>query len=177
MKIKTKRKSRTPRILTGNNKALKVVCEDVEFGYHWVSLDITRPVLPDSTAKVIRDMLYCLVKRKYGVGLAANQIGSNLRIIIVKTVPSYKNGLVEAKYKVMINPVILDHSEKTTNRIEGCLSWPGITKYVTRYKLINVEYLNEAGAKILVQFEDESARIVQHEIDHLNGVCKIGENS
>ena len=161
--MKNKRKRRTPKILTGNNRALKVVCVPVVF-YRYNGVKTA-----DGIEEVIRDMLYCLTKRNHGVGLAANQIGSNLRIIIVKTSPT--------QYQTMINPVIENNSIKTNIAPEGCLSYPGVTKRISRYNSIIVRFNNESGQEMRVEFKDFSARIIQHEIDHLDGFCKIGETN
>lgn len=171
--MKTKRKQRHPRILTGSNKALKVVCEDVVFDETWISCDIIEKIAPISARKVIRDMTYCLTKRKNGVGLAANQIGSNLRIIIVKTRPDIGKHM-DTRYEVMINPVIENKSDKTNTRIEGCLSYPGITKHIERSIGIVVQYNTVSGEEVYVKFSNFFARIIQHEIDHLDGLCKVG---
>jgi peptide deformylase len=166
--MKTKRKQRHPRILTGSNKALRVICEPVVFDEIFLRLGYEPDLeLHELVKSVIRDMTYCLTKRKHGVGLAANQIGSNLRIIIVK-----KEHCV---YDVMINPVIIDHSPKSNWAQEGCLSYPGILKRIKRYNGIAVKYSDEFGVERTYKFEGYSARIVQHEIDHLDGLCKVGE--
>ena len=157
------RKRRTPKILIAPNKALNTVCVPV---VNFQSYQI-KPV--------IRDMLYCLNKRKYGVGLAANQIGSNLRIIIVQhTMESFKEYPAVIKYIVMINPVITQNGGSSSIGYEDCLSYPGRTKRIKRYNWIKLTWANEYGEECNSSFTKISARIIQHECDHLNGQCKVG---
>lgn len=103
-----------------------------------------------------------------GVGLAAPQVGINKRIIVVSLMKDYE----DENYRtiVMINPVITTHSEATCSETEGCLSLPGESGEVTRWKSIDVEFFNVEGHKFALHLEGLAARIVQHEIDHLDGV-------
>lgn len=75
-------------------------------------------------------------------------------------------------YKVvgMINPIILEHSEETCIDSEGCLSVPGEFGDVIRYKKIKLNYTDLKGKNTTIILSDFTARIVQHEIDHLDGV-------
>ncbi|MBU1017418.1 peptide deformylase [Patescibacteria group bacterium] len=102
------------------------------------------------------------MKEEKGVGLAAPQVGHNIRMILV---------LLDNKILVpMINPQITAHSDATDMGEEGCLSLPGIWGNVGRYHEITIEYQDEKGAKRILKLECFNARVVQHEIDHLNGV-------
>ncbi len=99
-----------------------------------------------------------------GVGLAAPQIGVGKRIIVVK--PDQNNFLE------LINPVILKATGVETAN-EGCLSCPGLYGEVERAAEVEIEGLNREGKKIRVHAESLLARILQHEIDHLNGILFI----
>ncbi|MBN2096026.1 peptide deformylase [Candidatus Peregrinibacteria bacterium] len=102
------------------------------------------------------------MKEEKGVGLAAPQVGRNVRMILV---------LLNNKNLIpMINPEIIDHSDKTEVGEEGCLSLPGIWGNVERYHEITVKYLDEKGTDRILKLEGFNARVVQHEIDHLNGI-------
>jgi peptide deformylase len=93
-----------------------------------------------------------------GVGLAANQIGINARICIVR----------HAGYKMdLVNPRITYKSQETTIEEEGCLSLPKLFYRIRRPKFITVEADNFGGTIRLNN--EEIARIVQHEVDHLDG--------
>lgn len=102
-----------------------------------------------------------------GVGLAAPQIGKNLRIFILKD----KDNL-----KAVINPKVVSISKKKGKNekvMEGCLSLPHFYGPVVRAASIKISYLDELGKKITEKFEGFSAQIVQHELDHLDGVLFV----
>lgn len=105
-----------------------------------------------------------------GVGLAAPQVGINIRIIAT-TQRNIKKGkeylLAET---IMINPILKEVSQDTAVGEEACISLPGIMGKVKRYKSIVVEYLDIKGNKQKKKLKDFNAVIVQHEIDHLEGV-------
>lgn len=94
------------------------------------------------------------------VGMAANMIGYNKSIIIV---------LEENHFLIMINPVIIKTSNQTYQTSEGCLSHTG-QKETLRYEKIKVEYLDEQFKKKIKTYTGYVAQIIQHEIDHLNGI-------
>ncbi len=98
-----------------------------------------------------------------GVGLAASQVGELKRIIIVHF-PE------ESEVLTLINPKIISKSFKKEFDQEGCLSFPGVILEIKRPEKIKVEAINENNEKITLSLSGLSARIVQHEIDHLNGV-------
>lgn len=103
-----------------------------------------------------------------GVGLAAPQVGINKRLIVVSLMKDYE----DENYRTiaMINPEIIEHSSETCIDTEGCLSVPGESGEVTRYNWVKVTFLDPEGRKYAMKLENLAARIVQHEIDHLDGV-------
>ncbi|OGW77975.1 MAG: peptide deformylase [Omnitrophica bacterium GWA2_52_8] len=101
-----------------------------------------------------------------GVGLAAPQVGISKRILIAS--PSMKRG----QEYVMINPEIHASSGQEIGP-EGCLSFPGISAEVVRAKEIRLHYQDRQGKHHDVQLKDFFARVVQHEMDHLNGILLI----
>ena len=110
--------------------------------------------------QVAQDLLDTLTAYKDGcVGMAANMIGVSKRII------AFDN---EGKYMVMFNPEIVKRSEPYEAE-EGCLSLPG-TRKAKRYRSIKVQYQNEQFQTRLKTFTGWTAQIIQHEIDHCNGV-------
>lgn len=107
-----------------------------------------------------------------GYGIAASQAGINKRIVIIqvnKEKCTYKD-CEEVPTTVMINPTWRKMSEKTEIEYEGCLSVPSIRGKVERYTNIEVTYYNEKGEKIIKQVKGFTARDVQHECDHLDGI-------
>lgn len=110
---------------------------------------------------IAKDLLDTLISHKDGcVGMAANMIGQ------LKCIIAFDNG---GKYMIMYNPKIIATSGEYQTE-EGCLSYMGGPVKVTRYKSIQVEYENEKFKKCCKIFKDFTAQIIQHEIDHTNGV-------
>ena len=110
--------------------------------------------------QVARDLLDTLIHHREGcVGMAANMIGANKRII------AFEN---ERKYMVMYNPVIIKKSGPY-EAVEGCLSLPG-KRRAKRWQSIKVQYQNEAFQVRLKTFTGWTAEIIQHEIDHCEGI-------
>ena len=119
--------------------------------------------------KLIADMKDTL-KVADGCGLAAPQVGVNLRVVIVdgSDLTDTYDYLKDFR-RVMINPVILEESEETCDFSEGCLSVPGIYAEVTRPSKIKVEYYDENFEKVVEEFDRFACRMVQHELSHLDG--------
>lgn len=97
-----------------------------------------------------------------GVGLSANQVGIGKRIAVINPTGKKKDELV------MINPEIT-RKEGTDKMEEGCLSMPGVCSEVKRAMAIEVRFLDLEGSAKTLRLEGLPARIVQHELDHLNG--------
>jgi peptide deformylase len=112
---------------------------------------------------LIDDMKHTMLK-KDGVGLAAPQIGKNKRIITVNT----KDGVI-----AMINPRIINKSFLKEWDEEGCLSVPGIYGKVKRSKKLKCEFFDMDKKKNIISAQGFFARIIQHEIDHLDGILFI----
>ncbi len=99
-----------------------------------------------------------------GIGIAAPQVGQSIRLVIIHT----DKGALP-----LINPLILKHSHKTEISEEGCLSVPGIFGLVHRYTKIKIAAQNRHGEKIRFDATHLFARIIQHEIDHIDGILFI----
>lgn len=99
-----------------------------------------------------------------GLGLAANQVDRDLRILIVN---------LQGQPKVFINPVIYLKSWKKEIGEEGCLSFPGVYALIKRSLVIHLFYQDEQGRWRHLKAKGLLARVLQHEIDHLNGVLFI----
>ncbi len=125
------------------------------------------PKVDDSVVKLISDMLETL-KQESGLGLAANQVGVLKRVFVVN-LSHVKEG---EKPFAIINPVMLDKSSEIIGE-EGCLSIPGIFEDVVRAKKVTFKGLDVSGKEITLQAEDLLARVMQHELDHLNGILFI----
>jgi len=121
---------------------------------------------------LLEDMFETMYAAK-GVGLAAPQIGKSIRLFIVDASGFNENDehpeLVGFK-RTFINPIIIEESGKEWKFEEGCLSIPGIREDVTRQPNITIEYYNEKFELVEEKLTEISARIVQHEYDHIEGV-------
>ncbi len=108
-----------------------------------------------------------------GVGLAAPQIGVAKRLIVVSLLRDWEDENFSTI--MMLNPEILETSSETTCNIEeGCLSLPKTKKgFVARYKDIKLRYYDETQKERILKLSGLASVIVQHEIDHLNGVLYI----
>ena len=101
-----------------------------------------------------------------GIGLAAPQVGKSLKLIVVDI---SKESDEEKKFIAMINPEIIEHEGKQIDE-EGCLSLPELTSNVNRYKKVTVSFLDDKGKPQKRTAEDRFAVVLQHEIDHVNGI-------
>ena len=118
-----------------------------------------------------------------GVGLAAPQIGESLRLAVIEDKTDYQKTLTESELKererrevpfhVIANPVIELLTEPTETFFEGCLSLPGYTALVSRAKAVRVHCRDHRGEPCVIEASGWYARILQHEIDHLNGTLYI----
>ncbi len=113
------------------------------------------------------DSMFDVMYREKGIGLAAPQVDVSKRIIILDF-EGYKGPV-----KTIINPVIKDVSNKRSFYEEGCLSLPGITKEIERPEQVLVAGITTDGDEVEFEAEGLLARVLQHEIDHLNGVVFI----
>ncbi len=99
-----------------------------------------------------------------GVGLAAPQLGLSIRVIVYD---------VGEGFQAIVNPVILKMSGEQTDPPEGCLSIPGLQGVVKRANVVVVKGLDEHGKPVRIRGEGYTARVIQHEVDHLDGVLFI----
>lgn len=122
--------------------------------------DITFP-LSKEVKKLMKDMLNT-VKYANGVGLAATQVSQSYNMALIYLAE------MEVPPFFIFNPTITKQSSEQTTMEEGCLSIPGIFGKVTRPKKITLTAQNSDGKKITITDDTFLARVLQHEIDHLN---------
>ncbi|HTP86309.1 MAG TPA: peptide deformylase [Bryobacteraceae bacterium] len=118
-----------------------------------------------------------------GVGLAAPQVGVPLQLAVIEDRAEYIERLTEEQarerdrrpvpFQVIVNPVCVIEDPAPREFFEGCLSLAGFTAIVPRARRVRVECLNEKAERITIEAEGWYARIMQHEIDHLNGIVYI----
>jgi peptide deformylase len=134
------------------------------------SVEFKTPLDKEALAdiKALMDSFTC---RDDASGLGGPQIGINKRMIIFrnKTGSDRKKKLTPDDYDVLVNPRITQARGEKVTAAEGCLSCPDIQIEVSRFPEIKVRALNEKGEKISKRYLDFTARVVQHEVDHLDG--------
>ncbi len=122
--------------------------------------------ITQSILKLIADMKETMYAAP-GVGLAAPQVGKNIKLIVIDPDPEKKG------FRAFINPKIVSQKGPMLTGLEGCLSVSKWEAFVDRYKTITVNYLDISGEKITETFENFPARVIQHEMDHLAGTLFI----
>ena len=139
------------------------VLDVINYG-HPLLRQIAEPYQKDEvTEEFIQDMLETM-KEEDGVGLAAPQVNVSKRLI---TLTDFKNEYV------LFNPEIIAHSEQKKTDIEGCLSLPGLQAMVPRYEKVIVRAMNQDWEPVEIKGSGLLAVVLQHEIDHLNGILYI----
>ena len=143
------------KIKTIGDRCLRVKSEEVEFD-------------KDEMTKLYAEMCEAMWMAN-GIGLAAPQIGVNKRVIIVDETTEE-----HGKYAhLMVNPKITWKSEEMVSLDEGCLSCPGENGEVSRPKEIKLTFQNKDGKYKKWKLDGLAARVVQHEIDHLEGILFV----
>jgi len=126
-----------------------------------------RKVLP-ADADAVRALLPRMWAAMYaapGIGLAAPQVGSRLRLAVVDLMPNHRGAPM-----TLVNPEVVAQSTGLATREEGCLSLPGMYADVTRPATVRVRYTDAGGARQEIQADGLLAACLQHEIDHLDGI-------
>lgn len=138
----------------------------------------TRPVTRfDAELQNLIDRMIETMREANGVGLAAPQIGQPLRLAVIESLPKVDDEGNEIENSrelfVIVNPEIIWESRDMVDGVEGCLSIPGYVGEVARHQSIRVRGQDRTGKKTRWRLNGWTARIFQHEIDHLNGVLYI----
>ncbi|MCD6056315.1 MAG: def 1 [Gammaproteobacteria bacterium] len=135
-------------------------------------IEVSTPVVDfgDSLQLLIADLKETM-KAEGGVGIAAPQIGCNQRVICLGFEKNERYpDKAAVPFQVLVNPKYEVLSQKQIVDWEGCLSVPGLRGLVARYERIHYRGYNEKGEYVEGIASDFHARIIQHEVDHLNGI-------
>ncbi len=124
--------------------------------------------ITDDIRTLISDM-FATMYNANGIGLAANQIGRGLAITVVDIAETEDKAESNGRC-VLINPVIEAYSDEVEELEEGCLSLPEFRDIVARPEAIQVRYFDENLREHVREVDGLMARVIQHEVDHLNGV-------
>lgn len=129
---------------------------------HDILRTVSRPIVHfnKDLQDLIQDMKN-IMNQKNGLGIAAPQVNSSFRCFLAR---------VDNTVFTFINPEITEFSDETNTHEEGCLSIPGVFADVERPYLITVKAVDSKGKEFTMEAEGMLARIIQHELDHLNGV-------
>ena len=119
--------------------------------------------------KLAREM-FTIMYASRGVGLAAPQVGVNQRLMVFNPTGNERSWVSEV---ALVNPRIVARGPSAGAEAEGCLSFPGVIGAVERRKWVKVEAQRLNGKRFTVKFTDWTARVFQHEYDHLDGVLFI----
>ena len=142
-------------VVTHPNAALKQRASEVD------------PSSDDSLRELCKQMARCMYDNS-GIGLAAPQVGVLKRVIVYDLSDDEGPGAI-----ALVNPCIVERSEETEVDDEGCLSLPGISVPVERSLTVACEALSLGGKQVRIEAEGLHARMLQHEIDHLDGMLII----
>ncbi len=147
--------------------------EDMQYKIRYIGDPVLRKpttdvgTFDDTFRRFIKDMTDVMYVED-GIGLAAPQIGFSKSVVIVDVSELVKGeGL-----RIFVNPKIYSTSGESVVE-EGCLSIPGVREKVTRPDTIRMTYQDETGAEFDEEFDGWPARVLQHEVDHLNGILFV----
>jgi peptide deformylase len=126
---------------------------------------------PDIELTILARQLLTTCRHFGGMGMSAPQVGSNMRVIVIAPKPNERRPNVKyIEPIVMVNPRIIARSVHKQEDYEGCLSFPGVYGKVHRYTWIKVTYVDITGKRFTKRFGGFVARVIQHEVDHLDGI-------
>ena len=144
---------------------------------------LTRAEISSPSIQQLIELMRETMREAPGVGLAAPQIGESIQLAVIEDRAEYLNGVSEEQlarlqraavpFHVIINPKLSFLDDSSAQFFEGCLSVEGYQAVVDRALNVRVECLNERGEELTINARGWYARILQHEIDHLNGTLYI----
>ncbi len=149
------------KVLEYPNPILKQISQEVD-------------VVDEDLRKFMDDMVETM-KHEYGVGLAAVQVGVLKRVIVIENRFDDEDDDDKKQYEILylVNPKIIKKSDEKCINEEGCLSVPQMRAEVERSASIKIEYLDYFGNKKELETDTFLAVVIQHEMDHLDGVLYI----
>jgi len=122
----------------------------------------------DDDLRRLVDRMKDLMRDANGVGLAGTQVGTLRRVFVFQ--PEGEEGEEAPAPRTLVNPVVTKTAEVKLSDTEGCLSMQGVTIPVERPTKVTIEGKDENGEDVKLELEQRDARVVQHELDHLDGI-------
>jgi peptide deformylase len=129
-----------------------------------LDFDFLNPIM---NSKDLEEQMIQLMIESNGRGLAANQVGVEARVFIMKT--ELLHG-VHTPF-ALFNPILLAKDDELVEDYEGCLSFPNLFLAIKRSKNVVAQFLDRDNKEYIIEFKDIDARCFLHELDHLNGIC------
>ena len=145
------------KLVEENNRILTKKC---------IPFDFENPVMDPYE---LSDTLHKIRREGGGIGLAAPQVGIDTQALVIG-MGNFETKEAQEFEQIFFNPVITSYGEDTELVIEGCLSFPGLFIKIRRPKDIVMEWYTEEGTWVTSSLGGMTSRIIQHEIDHLNGI-------
>jgi peptide deformylase len=130
-------------------------------------------IVSEETQRLIQDMYYTLERKKYGVGIAAPQLGRPLAISAIDTKPTPTRPELVRQKLTIINPEIVKNYGRKVEQWEGCISGSELYAKVPRYTRVRLRWQDEEAQVHEEDFEGFMAQVIQHEVDHLNGILFV----
>ncbi len=135
-------------------------------------------ILSDEIQTLISHMYFTLDKKKYGIGLAAPQVGKSLALSVIRIAPMPWRPEVDEATMTIINPEIIRTYGRRSQLWEGCISFCGDQKEfpyakALRWRKVRVRYLDDTAKSHEADFDGLLAHVLQHETDHLNGILFV----
>lgn len=140
-----------------DNIILKTVCK---------SFDFDNPIMDPYS---LVEEMHRIRRKGGGVGLAANQVGINTRVLVIGMGDFTVEGADDFA-KAFFNPEITEYSKETVMMMEGCLTYHNLFVRIKRPKSIKITWQTEEGTMCEGEYSGITARILQHEVDHLDGI-------
>jgi peptide deformylase len=133
----------------------------------------SKQILSIEVQDMLRRMRYTLETKRYGVGLAAPQVGESLAIALIGLKPTPTRPNTQTLSMTLINPEIISKQGKLVGMWEACISGPDLYGKAIRYEKIRISWLDDKAKPHEQNFEGLVAQVIQHEIDHLNGILFV----
>jgi peptide deformylase len=145
--------------------------------------ELSRDEILSEETQTLIELMHETLRDAPGVGLAAPQVGESVQMAIIEDLPDYSRNLTPEQtaerermampFHVIVNPKLTPVGEADVEFFEGCLSLNGYTALVPRFRRVRVECLDEKAQPRVIEASGWYARMLQHEIDHLNGTLYI----
>ena len=130
-------------------------------------------IMSEEIQTLIGDMYYTLEHKKYGVGVAAPQVGMPIAISTIDTKPTPTRPNLKRQRLTIINPGIIEVFGHKVSQWEGCISGSELYAKVPRYTEVRLRWQNEKAQVNEENFDGFLAHVIQHEVDHLNGILFV----